>query len=125
MRKRLNDLTRDSLTIVAAGSEGKLIDASPAARKRGAALVRFMETRESFLTLSDFMTYLEMRAVRRYRITLFPCGVVVFELPAAKLSIMREARLKRSAGCAWVVRPIRWWQRGRRVVDLLPTVEVV
>lgn len=98
--------------------------AHPLAVSRGEKLVAFLERREIFLTAEDFMTYLRLRNVLRYRITVLPNGDMIFALPRMKLRVMHDAAAHRMRGSSWMVKPLGWWQRGRQINED-PRIQVV
>lgn len=91
--------------------------ASSRAVARGERLVAFLSLRPVFVTAEDFMTYLRLRNVRRYRITVLPNGDMIFALPKHKLRVMHDATAHRVVYSTWMIRPLPWWQWGRLVSE--------
>lgn len=93
------------------------LNVSPLAASRGEKLVAFLERRPVFITAEDFMTYLRLRNVKRYRITVLPNADIIFELPAHKLRVMHDAQAHRAVYSVWMVKPLPWWRWGMKVAE--------
>jgi hypothetical protein len=104
----------------------RLNAASPEARKRGEELVAFLDEVRVMATYAELHRYLELRGCRRWRVVeWYGLAVVEFYLPPSKLALMGHIAGRRPVGVQWVVRPLRWWQRFRRIVVKPLPYEVV
>jgi len=86
------------------------------ARKRGECLAAFLEEVPTLTLRNELIEYLELRNVRRYRITeLKGAFVVRVELPPHKMNVLDDIAERRPAFVFWQVAELPWWYQWRRV----------